>query len=80
LFPQKNGLSFYKKNDKFGLVNTHGKLMIPAQFDKVYEFRNNRALVVLNDQFGLLNEHGKIVQAIKYESYSYDNDGNYILK
>ena len=80
LFPQNNGLSFYKKNDKYGLVNAQGKLMITAQFDKVFEYRTNRALVQKNGQYGLLDEDGKIVQAIKYESYSYDKDGNYVLK
>ena len=63
-----------------GLVNAQGKLMITAQFDKVFEYRTNRALVQKNGQYGLLDEDGKIVQAIKYESYSYDKDGNYVLK
>ena len=79
LIPQSNGLSFYIKAGKYGLVDTKGKLVIPAKFEKIRAYRNNRALVQLNGKFGLINEHGKIVQAIKYTNYNYDDKGNYVL-
>lgn len=80
LTPQKNGLSFYKKGEKYGLVDAQGKLLISAKFEKVHEYRNNRAMVELNGKFGLIDEHGKIVQDITYENYTYDENGNYVLK
>lgn len=80
LIPQKNGLSFFKKGEKYGLVNTQGKQMIPAQFDKVRAYINDRALIEVNAKLGLIDQYGKIVKEIKYSSFSYDNEGNYILK
>jgi hypothetical protein len=80
LIPQVNGLSFYKKGEKYGLVDAQGRLLISAKFEKIRAYRNNRAVVELNGKFGLIDEHGKIVQAITYDDYSYDNEGNYVLK
>ncbi|MEN9998763.1 MAG: hypothetical protein RI922_1753 [Bacteroidota bacterium] len=80
LMQQENGLSFYQKENKYGLVNAQGKLILPAQFDKVRAFRNNRAVVELNGKLGLIDQTGKIVQAIKYTDLSYDKEGNYVLE
>ena len=80
LIQQENGLSFYLKDNKYGLVNAQGKLLLPAQFDKVRAFRNNFALVELNGKYGLIDHNGKIVQAVKYTEYTYDQNGNYVLK
>jgi hypothetical protein len=80
LIQQENGLSFYLKDNKYGLVNAQGKLLLPAQFDKVRAFRNNRAVVELNGKLGLIDQNGKIVQAIKYSEYTYDQNGNYVLE
>lgn len=80
LMQQENGLSFYQKDNKYGLVNAQGKLLLTAQFDKVRAFRNNRALVEVNGKYGIIDQNGKIVQAIKYTEYSYDDEGNYVLE
>ena len=80
LIPQVNGLSFYMKGEKYGLVDAKGKLMIPAKFEKIRAYRSNRAVVQLNGKFGLIDERGKIVQAIKYEIYTYDENRDYVLK
>jgi hypothetical protein len=80
LIPQKNGLSFFKKGEKYGLVNAQGKQMIPAQFDKVRAYINDRALVEMNAKLGLIDQNGKIIKEIKYSRFSYDDEGNYVLK
>jgi hypothetical protein len=80
LIQQNNGLSFYIKDNKYGLVNNQGKLLIAAQFDKVRPYRNNRAVVELNGKLGLIDEKGKIVQAINYTDLTYDKEGNYVLE
>lgn len=80
LMKQDNGLSFYKKDNKYGLVNAQGKLLLTAQFDNVRAFRNNRAVVEINGKYGIIDQQGKIVQAIKYMDLSYDKEGNYVLE
>jgi multimeric flavodoxin WrbA len=80
LIPQVNGLSFFLKDNKYGLVNAQGKLILPAQYDKIRAYRNNRAVVEINGKYGLIDEHGTIIQAIKYSGYGNDADGNYMLK
>lgn len=80
LIQQENGLSFYLKDNKYGLVNAQGKLLLPAQFDKVRGYRNNRAVVEISGKYGLIDHNGKIVQAVKYTEYTYDQNGNYVLK
>ncbi|PHR47052.1 MAG: hypothetical protein COA32_09010 [Fluviicola sp.] len=79
LTPQENGLSFYKEEEKYGLVDDQGNLLISAKFEKVHAYRNNRAVVQLNGKFGLIDEYGKIILDIKYKNYGYDSDGNYEL-
>lgn len=80
LMPQVNGLSFYVKDKKYGVVSSKGKLLISAQFDKVHGYRNNRALVQQNDKYGLIDEFGKIVKVPNYTDYKYDKEGNYVLE
>lgn len=80
LMPQVNGLSFYVKDKKYGVVSSKGKLLISAQFDKVHGYRNNRALVQQNGKYGLIDEFGKIVKALNYTDYKYDKEGSYVLE
>ena len=80
LMPQVNGLSFYVKDKKYGVVSSNGKLLISAQFDKVHGYRNKRALVQQNGKYGLIDENGKIVKAVNYTAYKYDKEGNYVLE
>ncbi len=80
LMPQVNGLSFYVKDKKYGVVSSKGKLLISAQFDKVHGYRNNRALVQQNGKYGLIDEFGKTFKALNYTGYKYDKEGNYVLE
>ena len=80
LIPQENGLSFCVKGEKFGLLDQEANYIIPPKFEKIHAYRNNRAVVKYNGKYGLIDEKGNYVKAIKYISFTYDDNGYYLLR
>lgn len=68
---------FEGKNDKYGYKNEIDKVVIPAQYDKAYDFsKNGLAEVELNFKYGFINKKGKVVIPIKYdEAWDFDEKG-----
>jgi hypothetical protein len=55
------GLIPAQLNGKWGLVNMEGKVIVPFELDKVYEFeKDNRAKIVKGNQTGYLDKTGKV--------------------
>lgn len=57
----------FRKNKKLGFLNLNGEVVIPAEFDWVYEFTDNRAAVSIDGKWGFINELGDIIVEIKYD-------------
>ncbi|NJN78007.1 MAG: WG repeat-containing protein [Saprospiraceae bacterium] len=55
-----------KENDLWGFVDSSGKLMIEYQYQNVYDFYENVALVQKNDFWGFINSAGEIVVPIEF--------------
>jgi hypothetical protein len=61
------GLSVCKIGDKYGFINTLGRLEIEAQFENAYDFRNGFAVVEKSGKVGLINHQGQAVVPFEYE-------------
>jgi hypothetical protein len=53
-----NGFAPVKQNEKWGYLNTAGKLAIPAKYDKVTQFNNGYAAAQRDGKFYVLDKNG----------------------
>ncbi len=59
-----------KSNDKYGYINTKGKLVIDYQFVKARDFKDSIAIVGNENKWAVINTEGKIIS----EWYDYLSD------
>lgn len=65
------GLLATKKNDKWGYVNTDGRLRIPYQFDIACHFTDGPAPVLVDKKWGLIDTQGRYVVEPTYDSMNF---------
>ena len=66
----KNDYAIVEKNGKMGIVNGHGKLIVPVEYDYVDYFDMfypDMAKIMVGDKIGLVNKQGKIVVKPVYD-------------
>lgn len=56
----KDGLYLYKKDGKWGFKNIKGKVIIPAKFDRAFNFSEGLAAVKINYKWFFIDKAGKI--------------------
>lgn len=61
-------MAFVSYNDKWGAINSTGKLVIPFKYDSHGDFSEGLATVSLNGKWGYVNKQGTLVVPTKYES------------
>src|SRR5690554_1767010 len=85
-FEQKlaNGLTIVEKNDKYGILNKKGKIVLPTKYDFIhFEVDNNFEMkysvgeIRKNGKDGLINDNGKIIVPLKYDRIDISNSGTY---
>lgn len=55
------GLAGFQKNDKYGFLDTKGKIVIPASYDYTgWKFENGLSLVLKNEKQMLIDKSGKV--------------------
>ncbi len=60
--PVKQGLaSIYAKNKKYGFIDTSGKMVIPAKYNKVSDFSDGLAFASNDNGAGYIDRTGKMV-------------------
>lgn len=59
---------FFKIDDKYGLMNVAGKVVVPPTFDFVYDFHDDRAVVEIGGRFGAIDGAGNLVVPAKYDA------------
>lgn len=78
VFDNFSNLSLFDNSNisgKWGLVNSTGKMIVDFTYDKVGDFHDNVAWVVLNNQYGMVDNTGKICIPIQYAKLSDCNLG-----
>jgi hypothetical protein len=61
IYAFSHGLAAFRENDRYGFINSQGKVHIPAQYDYVSSFSEGLAAVSLKDKRGYINTKGKLV-------------------
>ena len=61
------------RDNKFGYIDRHGKIIIPAQFDRAENFSDGLANVTIGQKCGFIDRNGKIVIPIQFDEYGVGN-------
>jgi len=76
--PSENGLLSVKLNNRWGYINTMGKIVIPCHYEFADEFYEGLALVKQKGKYGFINEQGKQICPFKYEDAFYMFQEGYV--
>ncbi|MDR0812390.1 MAG: WG repeat-containing protein [Oscillospiraceae bacterium] len=69
-----DGLAAVYSGEKYGFIDTAGKVVVPLEYDAVYEYTNGFAWVCKEEKWGLVDTTGKIILPLEYDTvYEYTN-------
>lgn len=75
-FQEGETLTYARKEDKLGFINTQGEWVIEPQFEKARAFRNGLAPVYLDKKWGYVNAQGELVVQPEYpDAEIFSSDG-----
>lgn len=82
-----NGLTIVEKNDKYGILNKKGKIVIPAKYDFIhfnvedtFKMKDSVGAIQKDGKVGLVNSKGKIIVPLKkYDRLDIYNSGTYYV-
>lgn len=57
---------YVKKDDRYGMVDQTGKVIIPIEWEKSFSFSNGMAAVCRDGKYGYINEAGDVVVEPRY--------------
>lgn len=69
------GLARFKKGNRFGVLDSTGKEVIPAEFTLLGEFNEQKAVMGMKGKFGFIDTRGDIVIKPAYDMVFDFNDG-----
>jgi len=69
----------YIDDDKMGFKNRNGQIIIPAQWNMVYDFHEGLAMVQ-NWECGFINEKGEVVVPLEWDDCEYFSEGLAMVK
>ena len=72
------GLARVKVGDKYGIIDTIGNLVLPAEYDSVQIegiSNNNPGLIKKDEKYGIVNDKGEIIVAPQYEMTNVFSEG-----
>ena len=62
-----SGIAVVQRDDKFGVINKVGKIVIPLIYDYISDFRNNLAAVFIEGKGCLVNTKGEQISPLIYD-------------
>ncbi len=65
------GLARFRRDDRYGFVDTNGKEVMPAQWDQTGEFRDALCPVLKDGKWGYIDTAGEVVVPLEYD-YAWD--------
>lgn len=76
----EDGSSIVKKQNKYGLINHKGKVILDCIYDTIMPVENGHRITVLNSMYGMVDNSGKECIANIYENYwPCKKDGYYLF-
>lgn len=75
--PYEKSVLKYKKNDKYGLIDFQGNIIVKAKYDEISSFDYNEGLLLVKekDKYGVININGAVVVKPNYDKV--ESDGYY---
>ena len=70
---------FYVGNEKKGLIDSNGILVIDTIYDNINEFENGKAAFINNGKWGIINVKGEIIIKPKYDFLLTRRDGLFVF-
>lgn len=61
------GIAVVQRDDKFGVINKNGIIVIPLIYDYISDFRNNLAVAFIEDKGCLVNTKGEQISPLIYD-------------
>src|SRR5690554_3208646 len=81
-----NGLTIIKQNDKYGILNKKGKIVLPAKYDFIhfnvdndFKMKDSVGEIRKGEKVGLVNSKGKIIVPLNYDRVDIYNSGTYYI-
>ncbi len=71
----EGGLDIVKLNSKFGVINTHGKIIVPIKYEYIDRFSEGLAVVVLDNKYGYIDKKGDVKIPLRYERAGWFSKG-----
>ena len=68
------GIFAFKENEKWGFVNSEGKIIIKPEYDEALSFSNGLAAVCKNEKWGFITEENKLVIDYTFDGADYFNN------
>ncbi|PHS04288.1 MAG: hypothetical protein COA88_13795 [Kordia sp.] len=65
-FSRNDKITYAKRNDKVGFINSRGNWIVEPTYDKVRSFRNGLAPVCKAKKWGYINEVGEVVIPLQF--------------
>ncbi len=72
-----NQLAIFKKNNKYGIVNSSGKKILESQFDLILKTKYSVFIVVNNGNYGFFSATGCFITPLIYEYLKEKNEDYY---
>lgn len=69
-----------KKNDKYGILDPKGVLVVPYTFDGILHFSKDLFLVKKNNRWGLINNRNRVLLAPEYVGFQKHKDNLFKIK
>ena len=68
VYDWKNLLFMVKKQGKYGLIDLNNQLVLPCEYDAIWEESNNElGTLVKNKKYGVITSYGKIIVPCEYD-------------
>lgn len=69
------GLACVKKDDKYGVIDKTGSLIVPCEYDWIGYSTEGMIPVKKGDKWGLVDKTGSLVVPLEYDELGYFNEG-----
>lgn len=74
------GIYLAKKDNFFGSIDETSKIAANFVYDRIFQYKNNYALIFKNGNFGLIDKRGRYILPPLYQEIYFAENGNYIFK
>ncbi|MGY3777360.1 WG repeat-containing protein [Isobaculum melis] len=74
----KDGLAVVYQDDKYGVIDTKGNLIIPLAYDAIHDFHEGYGIVKKNNKWGAFDTQGHEILPIIYDALSNHHHGGFI--